>query len=177
MTYVMADMHGNMERFNSIMKQTKLACLRLDDMKEFYSRDKYNNLTWTVHREYISKNKLETYNIFAHRDFFEDVRKKLMSSETKEVFADCINISLCQYFMGKCEYEVIITNRNDRIIMTSCFDSSDLKIDVTDDNNFDWVGFYKDKRTCYNGEEIKIDIYDQVKYRYNEFVDYLWTFK
>jgi len=157
--------------------QGRLACLRLDDMKEFYSMDKYSDLNWIAYREDIIRNEIELYNIFAHRGFFEDVRKRLMSSKTKEEFADSVNMSLRHHFMGKCEYEVIITNRNGRIIMTSCFDSFDIKIDVTDYNEFDWVGFYKDKSIGYDEDGIKIDVYDQIRYRFDEFVDYIWSFK
>lgn len=50
------------------------------------------------------------------------------------------------------------------------------KIEVTDETDFDWLGFAKehiDKQIYKN--EAKIDIYDQVMFQFDKFIDYVWN--
>ena len=49
------------------------------------------------------------------------------------------------------------------------------ELDVTDDDNFNWVDFYDSLDKVKYNDNLKIDIYDQVMYRYEEFIDYVWN--
>ena len=147
-------------------------------MKEFYSETEvYMNLKWLVYMSGFNQNSFEAHNIFDHSRFFESMMKHLKKCKTKEEFADKIRSELMYNFWSKCEYEVLLEDRDGRIIMKPWIGCKDYELDVTDNQDFDWQGFYKEKRNERSGECIKIDVYDQIRYRYNEFVDYVWAFK
>ena len=154
----------------------RLSCLRLDDMKEFYSEtEAYVNLKWFVYISAFNRNSFELCNIFEHGRFFEGMLKQLKKCKTKEEFAEKIRSELMYYFWSKCEYEVLLEYRDGRIIMKPWVGNKDYELDVTDNQDFDWRGFYNEKRNERCGECIKIDVYDQVMYRFDEFVDYIWN--
>lgn len=115
----------------------------------------------------------EAYNIFEHGRFFEAVSKQLKACDTKEEFADKLGSELMYYFWSKCAYEVLLEEKDDRIVMKTWAGYKDFELDVTDNQDFDWRRFYKEKRKEQTGECIKIDVYDQVMYRYDEFVETL----
>ena len=50
-------------------------------------------------------------------------------------------------------------------------------LEVTDDQNFDWKGFYEkmDQRYRKFEDSIKFDVNDQVRYSFENFVDYCWN--
>ena len=52
-------------------------------------------------------------------------------------------------------------------------------LDVTDDTDFDWNGFYEKMAQRYRRFEdsIKFDVHDQVQYDFENFVDYCWNSK
>lgn len=154
----------------------RLGCLRLDDMKEFYSEaEEHVNLEWFVYMTGFKLGSFEPFNIFENDRFFEAVSKQLKLCKNKEEFADKLRSKLMYYFWSKCEYEVFLEEIDGRIIMKPWVGHKDFELDVTDNQDFDWRGFYKEKRNEQIGECIKIDVYDQVMYRYDEFVDYVWN--
>lgn len=160
----------------SSYRNGRLGCLRLDDMKEFYSEPEESvSLKWFAYMMGVKPGDFEAYNIFEHGRFFEAVSKQLKACDTKEEFADKLRSELMYYFWSKCEYEVLIEEKDGRIVMKPWAGYKDFKLDVTDNQDFDWRGFYKEKRKEQTGECIKIDVYDQVMYRYDEFVDYVWN--
>lgn len=155
--------------------QGRLACLRLDDMKEFYSEDKeLINLEWIVYKDDVNRKQLRPYNIFNHSRFMGSVQTLLKKCKTKEDFAEKIRMELRYNFWSKSEYEVIISKIDDKIIMSPWIGNDDIRIDVTNDDNFDWLGFYDSLQDKCHKNRIKIDIYDQVNYRFDEFVNYVW---
>jgi hypothetical protein len=56
-----------------------------------------------------------------------------------------------------------------------CRNPDEVKIDVTDEKDFDWRGFANEHigKQIYKNEA-KIDIWDQIEYRFDKFIDYLW---
>ena len=52
-------------------------------------------------------------------------------------------------------------------------------LDVTDDTDFNWNGFYGKMEQRYRKFEdsIKFDVNDQVQYSFEKFVDYCWNSK
>ena len=52
-------------------------------------------------------------------------------------------------------------------------------LDVTEDTDFDWNGFYEkiDQRYRKFEDSIKFDVNDQVQYRFENFVDFCWNSK
>ena len=138
-------------------------------------------MKWDVYYYDINRNKISTFNIFDHWSFREYTKKTAKKLKTKEEFAEQIRRELQFYYWSKAEWELVVHIEDNRIFLIpwcGCREPEKVKIDVTDDANFDWRGF-AEKHTARQiyGNEAKIDVFDQVDYRWEEFVDYAWENK
>ena len=137
----------------------------------------FKKLTWKVKNYLINSNKIWDYDVLEYReDQIKDLKKKCA---TKEEFADKMRREMMYQYWSRAEYEVIIEiDESDRIWLkpwVGCSDPDGVKIDVTDDTSFDWRGFAED----HIGKQIyknaaKIDIFDQLQFRWDKFIDYCW---
>jgi hypothetical protein len=137
----------------------------------------FNKLTWKVKNYLINSNKIWDYDVLEYReDQIKNLKKKCA---TKEEFADKMRREMMYQYWSRAEYEVIIEiDENDRIWLrpwVGCSNPDGVKIDVTDDSNFDWRGFAAE----HIGNQIyknaaKIDIFDQLQWKWDEFIDYCW---
>ena len=134
-------------------------------------------MKWTVKNYNCNKDKIEDYDLFPYFEtFLRELKKK---KKTKEEFAKEIRSELMYHFWSRAQYELIVEIReNDRIYLLpwcGCSDIEAAAIDVTDDKDFDWKGFAeKHTKSQVYGNSAKIDIWDQVEYRFEEFVSYCW---
>ena len=133
-------------------------------------------MEWQVYNRDFNSDKFYKMNIFHHCRFEKDAMKHLNNCKNKKEFSGKIASELRYYFWSKCEYEVVITKKNNRIIMTSWVGNKDTELDVTDDKDFDWLNFYEKMEQKYtkHRDSIKIDVYEQVNYKFQDFVDYCW---
>lgn len=137
-------------------------------------------MEWNVYHYNINKNKIEKFNIFHHLCFVRDFDMHLKTLSSKEAFAEAIRKELSYYFQHTSEYELIIklTEDNKVFLYPWCdgCNFEDEKIDVTNETDFDWLTFAKEhiNKQIYKNES-KIDIYDQVTFQFNEFIDYAWV--
>ena len=136
---------------------------------------------WTVYYHEFNANKIKTYNLFKHGKLVEYIKKHKKKCETKEAFAEAVRRELFYYFGSKCEWEMVITKQDDTIILTPWIGRREsVSLDVTNDESFDWTGFYawlSQKTYVDKDGSMKFDVYNQVMYRFNEFVDYCWSVK
>lgn len=136
-------------------------------------------MEWNVYIHSFNQNKIEPYNIFDHYSFVKDVKDAIKKLYNKEEFADKLKRELRYYFWSKCEWELIIEITKDNHIFLypwcGCRNPEEVKIDVTDDVNFDWNSF-ADKHTKEqaHSNQAKIDVFDQVMMNWDVFVDYVW---
>lgn len=134
-------------------------------------------MQWKVYYHNFNRNLIGPYDLFVHGKFPEYIRKHIEKCKTKEEFADKVKSELMYYFWSKCEWEVLLVRENDRIIIKPWIGcGEEVSLDVTDAEDFDWVGFY-DKATkirVVRDGAVKIDVYDQVMFKFNDFVDYCW---
>lgn len=139
-------------------------------------------LKWNVFYYDINRNKITNYNIFRHSRFNKYVEKAFETSKTKEEFAETLRRELMYYFWSKTEWELVIELNEDNHIFLipwcGCRNPEETKIDVTNDTSFDWSGFAKKhiKRQIYKNEA-KIDVYDQIEYVWDNFLEYVWNSK
>lgn len=140
-------------------------------MKEF------KPLTWIVKNYCINSNKFWDYDVLEYRE--KQIKQLKKKCTTKEEFDGAMRREMCYQYWSRAEYEVIIEIDDDNRIWlkpwVGCVDPECVKIDVTDDETFDWRGFAEK----HIGSQIyknvaKIDIWDQLLYRWDEFIDYLW---
>lgn len=125
-------------------------------------------------------NKINDINILrGYDDYIKKLKKKCA---TKEQFAEELRREMIHRFWSKSEWELIIEiDDNDRVWLTpwcGCSNPQDVRIDVTDDDSFDWRGFAE----VHIGKQIykyeaKVDIYDQLTFkdRFEQLVTYLWA--
>lgn len=139
-------------------------------------------LEWNVLYYDINRNKITTYNIFNHYGFNKYIEKAFEISKTKEEFAEILRGELMYYFWSKAEWELIIELTKDNHIFLipwcECRNPEEVKIDVTNDTSFDWSNFAKKQieRQIYKNEA-KIDVYDQIEYVWDNFLEYIWNSK
>lgn len=139
-------------------------------------------LEWNVFYYDINRNKITTFNIFRHSGFNKYVEKAFEKCKTKEEFAEILRRELMYYFWSKAEWELVIELDKDNHIFLipwcGCRNPEEVKIDVTNDTNFNWSGFAKKniERQIYKNEA-KIDVYAQIEYVWNNFLEYVWNSK
>ena len=122
-------------------------------------------MEWFVYIHGLNRSGFRKMNIFNHFRFEECTKKHLKGCSTKEEFAERISRELFYYFGSKCEYELIITRKDNKITLSPWMGNKEDILDVTDDTDFDWNGFYEkmDQRYRKFEDSIKFDVNDQIK--------------
>lgn len=137
-------------------------------------------MSWKVKNYFINENKIWDYDVLKYRE--DQIKKLKKKYPTKEEFAEEMRHEMMWQYWSRCEYEVIIkVDDNNRVWLSpwvGCRDPESVKIDVTDDESFDWRNFAEHhigKQIC--KDEAKIDIYDQLQWKWSEFIDYCWNYR
>ena len=65
-------------------------------------------MEWNVFIYNSNKRKIESFNIFDHRKFNEDVQKSLKKFKDKNEFIKILKSDLMYYFWSKYEWEIIL---------------------------------------------------------------------
>lgn len=142
-------------------------------------KKEYKSLSWLVTYYDCNADKIKYYDILKYRkDLIKKLKKKC---ETKEEFADKMRRELQWSYWSRCEWELIIEiDDNNRIWLNpwvGCKEPENVRIDVTDREDFDWRGFAKTHigKQIYKNEA-KIDVFDQLTYgnQFEKFIDYCW---
>lgn len=136
-------------------------------------------MEWNTYYYNFNARRIETFNIFKHDTFFKYINKHFKDIKDRNEFANAIKRELQYFFWSKSEWELVIklTDDNRVFLYPWCGSKNpeNEKIEVTDETNFDWLSFARyhiDKQIYKN--EAKIDIYDQVMFVWDRFVDYVW---
>lgn len=135
--------------------------------------------SWIVKIFDCNAQKIKDYDILKYRE--DDIKKLKKKYTTKEEFAEALRRECMYRFWSKAEWELIIECIEDsRVILRpwcGCYNPDEVKIDVTDDTSFDWQGFAAKhiKKQIFKNKA-KIDVWDQIEYRWDEFVEYVWEY-
>lgn len=136
-------------------------------------------MKFMVYYHDFNRDKIDTFNIFNHNRFREDIKKAIKKYKDKDEFSEILKRELRYYFWSKCEWELIIEiTKDNRIFLSPWVGSREpekVKIDVTDDIGFDWKGFAEKhiNEQIYDNEA-KIDVYDQLMYVWDDVISYIW---
>lgn len=137
-------------------------------------------MRWIVKSFDANAQKIVDYDVLQYREnFIKELKRKY---KTIEEFTAKLKIEMMSQYWSRCEWEVIIKKTDDhRIILypwCGCRDIDSAAVDVTDDERFDWEGFANEHiaRQIFI-DEAKIDVYDQLMYRWDEFVKYCWEYR
>ena len=102
------------------------------------------NLTWNVYIENPNQRVIETYNIFDHRYFYDDVVKAYNGGDDGLLFFDDfseeVRNALRYYFWSKTQWEIVLTG-------------------WPESTNF---------------KNAKVSVYDQIMLNYDVFINYVW---
>ena len=134
-------------------------------------------LSWKVKNYNINYGSHYDYDVLRYR--LDDIKKLKKKCATKEEFAEEMRHEMKYQYWSRAEYEVIIEIDENNCIWlkpwVGCRNPDEVALDVTDDTSFDWRGFAEKHigRQIYKNKA-KIDIWDQLEYRWDEFIDYLW---
>ena len=142
-------------------------------------KQEFKPLSWKVKTFDCNTQAIVDYNVLKYRENF--IKKLKKKCATKEEFAEKLRREFQYIYWSRSEYELIVsTDENDRIWLTpwvGCCEPEKTKIDVTDDENFDWRGFAEVhiKKQIYDNRA-KVDIFDQLMFadQFEKLVDYLW---
>ncbi len=141
------------------------------------AKQEFKPLTWKVKNYLINSNKIWDYDVLEYRE--DKIKKLKKKCATKEEFAEAMRREMFSQYWSRCEYEVIIEIDGDSRIWlkpwVGCRNPDEVKIDVTDDQSFDWRSFANEHigKQIYKNEA-KIDIFDQLQWKWDKFIDYLW---
>ena len=134
-------------------------------------------LSWKVKIFDCNAQKIKDYDILKghYKDFVKKLKKKCT---TKEEFSEAMNREMMWMFWARAEWELILELDEDGHIWlepwVGCREPEAVRIDITENTDFDWQGFSKKQIINYQNCA-KIDVYDQLKYRWDDFIAYLWT--
>ena len=145
-----------------------------------------NNMTiapfrWLVYHHNFNSDKIEHYDVLKYRA--EHIKKLKKKAKTKEEFSELLNKEFMWQYWSRSEYELVLNLEDPyRIKLEPWVGSRSPEaatIDVTNDPDFDWIGFVEfiEQSHAKHNNRIKIDIYDQLNFRWESFVEYCWTYK
>ena len=136
-------------------------------------------MCWNVKYFNYNAKQVEDYNVLAYmKDRTKELKKKY---KTKEEFSKYFNRLMLIKYWSRCAWELIIEIENDRVILypwVGMTNPKNVAIDVTDDNTFDWKTFAEKhikKQLYYN--KAKIDVYEQLNFRWDDFITYVWEYR
>ena len=131
-------------------------------------------MTWNVLIDDCNKKSIENYNVLKHEE--KNIQRIKNETKTFDEFCKRLETHFRSRYWSRCEYELMIEidDRN-HIILYPLFFHRDYNLDVSDRTDFDWRGFaeYHIKKQIYR-TEAKIDIWDQIEYRWIEFARYCY---
>ena len=142
-------------------------------------RRKIEPFEWWVYIDNFNSRKIEKYNVLKY--MAEDIKKMKKKSADKEAFAEQLKQRLMWQYWSRAEYELVVYIVDNRVYLKpwcGCSEDNLRRIDVTSDTILDWRTFAEahiDKQNYRYAA--KIDIWDQINFRWNEFVDYCWTYR
>ena len=141
-------------------------------------KKEFKSMSWICQHFNCNAQVIEDYDVLKHRE--DSIKKLKKKCSTKEQFATLLKIEMMYGYWSKCEWELILEVTGDNRIILSpwvgCSNADAVRVDVTDSTDFDWKGFAGKHIGEQDDFVVKIDVYDQLQYRWNEFVDYCWNF-
>lgn len=136
--------------------------------------------SWKAYLFDVNSDKLVEHDVLKYREKLVKELKKKCS--TKEEFIDKLMRDFMWQYWSRTEYEMLIYIENDRVFVqpwVGCREPKDYRVDVTDYSNFDWTKFAELMlyNKGYKTGIAKIDVYDQLRFKFDELADFCWEYK
>lgn len=132
-------------------------------------------MVWNTYLYNCNLHEIIHYNVLKYRE--ADIKKYKKKCKTKEEFEDKLRSDVMSQYWARCEYEIFLVKQDDRYFLKSLFGRDLRGFDVTDSELldikefFEWITARK-----HHKDGVKIDVFDQLNFRWKEFVDYCWNF-
>ncbi len=136
--------------------------------------------SWKVLLFDINSYKLVEHDILKYREkLVKELKKKCI---TKEEFVDKLFRDFMWQYWSRCEYEMLIYIENERVFVqpwVGCRNPDEARVDVTNREDFDWQKFAEVMIYSKGRKDgiAKIDVYDQLRFRFDELADFVWGYK
>ena len=139
---------------------------------------KKGDMVWMVKHFDMNKQEIMDYNVLAYRE--EQIKEFKKKIRNKADLSEALRKEMMYQYGSRAEYELVAALEGERIFLypwCGCWNIDKAKIEVTDDDSFDWRGFAAKMfaRQIWS-HEAKFDIFDQLDYKWEEFVDYCWNY-
>ena len=131
------------------------------------------NFSWIVMNYNCNANRIEQYDVLKNR--VDRMKKLKKTAKNKDEFSSLLEREMMWQYWSRSDYELILEKCNHELWLKpwcGCHNPEEVKIDVTNDTF--WKEFAKQHDSWWDNET-KIDIYDQLKFKWSEFVDYCWN--
>ena len=145
-----------------------------------HMKTEFKPMSWLVTYFGCNAQVIKSYDVLRYIE--DDIKKMKKKCATKEEFSEDLRREMFRRYWSKCEWELIIEITEDNRIFLNpwvgCREPEMVQIDVTDDNSFDWRGFAEKhiQQQIYDNKA-KVDVYDQLCYVWDDFVDYCWNYR
>ena len=144
------------------------------------SKDNRPPFSWKVLLFDINTDTLVEHDILKYREKFVKALKK--KHATKAEFVDRLFRDFMWQYWSRTEYEMLIYIENDRVFVqpwVGCREPEKYRVDITDRPGFDWSKFAEYIITAkgYRNGMTKIDVYDQLRFKFDELADFCWNYK
>ena len=140
-------------------------------------KNKTSPFEWKAYHHIFGSDKISEFNVLR---FEEDEIKKLKKKvQNKEEFSEELRRHLAWRYWSRCEWELIIEiTEENKVVLKPWIGREDISLDVTEKEGFPWFEFAKQHiENQRYGHKAKIDVYDQIRYRWSEFCDYCWNYR
>ena len=126
--------------------------------------------------------RVRTHDILAYKEkLVKDLKKEY---KAKDEFAEAFRLKLMSQYWSRSEYEMILYIEAGRVYLEPwCGSFKEGRVDITEDNTLNWPLFAAqllERRAWVNKETglnyVKFDIYDQIMFRFNELLDFVWSY-
>lgn len=132
--------------------------------------------SWLVMNYNCNANKIETYDVLKYKQDF--IKKLKKSVKDKNEFAETLKREMMWQYWSKAEYELILEKCNNELWLKpwcGCHNPEEVKINVSNDPF--WQEFSKWNKVNWWDNEAKIDIYDQLMFKWFDFQDFCWRYR
>lgn len=134
--------------------------------------------SWKVLLFDVNAQKIVEHDILKYlEDEVKKLKKKVNYSD-KEEFATLLRNRLMWQYWSRSEYETVIYEVDGKLMITAwcgCYDREKTAEPVEGRLGINWRKLYNEIGT--RRYECKIDAWDQVEHRWEEFVDFVWYYR
>ena len=138
--------------------------------------------SWTVQLHDFNTDDVRLHDVLANRETL--VKKLKKKCVTKEEFAEALNKDFMRQYWSRCEYEMILYIEDNRVYLEPWVGKfEEGRVDITEDTSLNWPVFaqklleYSRTDKVTGRKYAKFDAYDQLKFRFDELIDFVWTYK